>query len=529
MTGNDEDSNITRKITNEGIGKNIDNMDRNRLNAVNHTASESVVPGLMEVYDALTQSSTPQSRVPPPATANGRQQAADPPPLPPSRYSRKSTDESFSGSAGSKRKYSGSSKRARKSKDDPKKSSSQNDSRWGKRFTWPDELHRDFVAAVFEVGLKHSSPSAIMEHMKQHTSVTSERVKSHLQKYRLNKTKSKNEFMKSYDRAVDNFKSNPLCIEGDHSFSCGEVAAHLTHSVQMESNDSQTSNISNREQLPPQAGQSVAQDTAGVAVLHLPLLSDDESRSPLGQTFGYLVGMFQTLSAELDMKRQIQDNNFPHIYAYNGSAQSIQQPYPSIEETAATVASMSSELGTYAAPNSLPDAVLRGISGSAVYQQPHNHQGNTQEIAHILQPVPTATSSASTCTTYPKSSAVPCPLDESPGGTAGQGRTLQAQKESRVMKEEMKSQKAFQNKMRALKQVELNKYGGQKNPPPASGQGETSAAHSAAGGSKTNGPSDNNTRNERANSTTSYDPELDVEFWQQEDITDQLFDFLVDS
>lgn len=32
--------------------------------------------------------------------------------------------------------------------------------RWSKRFTWPDELHRDFVAAIFDVGLKHSSPSS---------------------------------------------------------------------------------------------------------------------------------------------------------------------------------------------------------------------------------------------------------------------------------------------------------------------------------------------------------------------------------
>ena len=521
MTGNDEGS-ITRKITNEGTGKNIDNMDRNKMNAVNHTASESVVPGLMEVYDALTQSSTPQSRVPPPAAASNKKQAAAPLPLPPSKYSRKSTDES---SAGSKRNFSASSKRARKSKDDQKKSTSQNDSRWAKRFTWPDELHRDFVAAVFEVGLKHSSPSAIMEHMKQHSSVTSERVKSHLQKYRLNKTKSKNEFMKSYDRAVDNFRNNPLSFEGDHSFSCGEVAAHLTHSIQIETHDSQKPKISNGEQLQPQAGQSVAQDTAGVAVLHLPLLSEEESQSPLGQTFGYLVGMFQTLSAELDMKRQLQDTSISHMHAYNGSV--IQQPYPSIEETAATVASMSSELGAYAVPNSLPDAVNRGISDGFMYQQAYNNQGNTQELAQILQPVPTTASSTSTCSTYPKS--VPCPLDESPGGTAGQGRTLQAQKESRVMKEEMKSQKAFQNKMRALKQVELNKYGGQKNPPQAPGQGDNSAAHSAAGGSKTNGPSDNNVRKERANSNASYEPELDVEFWQQEDITDQLFDFLVDS
>lgn len=65
-----------------------------------------------------------------------------------------------------------------------RRKSKETDGRWSKRFTWPDELHRDFVSAVFDVGLKHSSPSTILEHMPKHPQITSERVKSHLQKYR---------------------------------------------------------------------------------------------------------------------------------------------------------------------------------------------------------------------------------------------------------------------------------------------------------------------------------------------------------
>ena len=286
-------------------------------NLINHSTSESVVPGLMEVYDALTQSSTPQpGGMHAPETFeqimgyyDGQQVSNQPPTLPPvshlgssqnSYRSRplkpgKSSEDSYSEPSGYKRKPSNEvakSSRRKKVKDETKKKSTTNDSRWSKRFTWPDELHRDFVAAVFEVGLKHSSPSAIMEHMKQNPNVTSERVKSHLQKYRLNRQKSRNEFMNSYDRSLQGFKNNhhDLDEDGDHSYNCGEVAALLTHSVQTESRDcsqSQSSKSTNRgvEQPPSQAGPSgVVPD--GVPVLHLPLLSEEESLSPLGQTFG---------------------------------------------------------------------------------------------------------------------------------------------------------------------------------------------------------------------------------------------------
>jgi hypothetical protein len=76
--------------------------------------------------------------------------------------------------------------------------------------------HRRLVEAIFEIGMSHASPAVIMEHMVFPTAdwvddsgqrleslveqVTSERVKSHLQKYRKNKHKSKEEYMREYDR-----------------------------------------------------------------------------------------------------------------------------------------------------------------------------------------------------------------------------------------------------------------------------------------------------------------------------------------
>ena len=88
---------------------------------------------------------------------------------------------------------------------------------------WTEAMHRQFVDAIYEIGVSHASPSVIIENMslapaapEQHESPSSagttstaatsksknklsERVKSHLQKYRKNKEKSKQEFLLEYD------------------------------------------------------------------------------------------------------------------------------------------------------------------------------------------------------------------------------------------------------------------------------------------------------------------------------------------
>ncbi|KAF0698795.1 Aste57867_10584 [Aphanomyces stellatus] len=74
-----------------------------------------------------------------------------------------------------------------------------------KRFIWPDELHRLFVAAVFDVGLKNASPKALLNLMGTPacmSGLTTEHLKSHLQKYRLNYDRSRVEFLKFFDESV---------------------------------------------------------------------------------------------------------------------------------------------------------------------------------------------------------------------------------------------------------------------------------------------------------------------------------------
>jgi len=74
-----------------------------------------------------------------------------------------------------------------------------------KRFIWPDDLHRLFVAAVFDVGLKNASPKALLTLMGNPAcgaGLTTEHLKSHLQKYRLNYDRSRVEFLKFFDESV---------------------------------------------------------------------------------------------------------------------------------------------------------------------------------------------------------------------------------------------------------------------------------------------------------------------------------------
>jgi SHAQKYF class myb-like DNA-binding protein len=48
----------------------------------------------------------------------------------------------------------------------------------GEEDNWSEELHKHFVEAIYDCGLRHSSPSVIMENMVLHPeSLTSERVK----------------------------------------------------------------------------------------------------------------------------------------------------------------------------------------------------------------------------------------------------------------------------------------------------------------------------------------------------------------
>ncbi|KAG7396771.1 hypothetical protein PHYBOEH_001799 [Phytophthora boehmeriae] len=79
----------------------------------------------------------------------------------------------------------------------------KNSKKTNKRFLWHDDLHLRFVSAIFDLGLKNASPKSLlslMEVSSPGSGLTTEHLKSHLQKYRLNYQRAHEEFQELCDR-----------------------------------------------------------------------------------------------------------------------------------------------------------------------------------------------------------------------------------------------------------------------------------------------------------------------------------------
>jgi SHAQKYF class myb-like DNA-binding protein len=284
------------------------------------------------------------------------------------------------------------------------------DGRWCKRFTWPEDLHRDFVSAIFDVGLKHSSPSTILEHMPKNDQITTERIKSHLQKYRMHRAKSKKEFATSYEHSLIKLQASGL--NGVKSLSAGEVPAHLAYTAMHDGNSSSpvqsapmykpaTSAAAINE--PPKPAPPAPGRQSGDALM-LPLLTEAEKASPIGASMGYLMGLFFSLKQQLMVQRSMEasvENDAPDVQAVFNSF----------------VGSVPPSAQAPPGPDMIHDTNL------------HNQVSFDQNSVASKTPAVLAAPSVRT--------------------------NLE---ENNMMKREMQNQMAFQNKMRALKQQELNKY-----------------------------------------------------------------------
>jgi len=306
------------------------------------------------------------------------------------------------------------------------------DGRWSKRFSWPEDLHRDFVSAIFDVGLKHASPSAILEHMPRHDMITSERIKSHLQKYRLHREKSKKEFMTGYESALHKMQSDGG-MGNFPSLAGGEVPAHLTYTTMHDSNASSGAgggsgggkptetavkresdrDASKKPAMTVSSSSDVQHPQQNPNVFMLPRLTEEEKRSPIGASMGYLMGLFFSLKQQLIAQRQ--------------AARAAQQ-----QAEAAKAAAAAKNQPVAAVFQSFVNGQVPGYSNSGV------DAAAAPDANNNISPSAAITPSAS--------------------ATAGGPSALSNLEESQVMKREMKNQMAFQNKMRALKQQELNKY-----------------------------------------------------------------------
>lgn len=63
------------------------------------------------------------------------------------------------------------------------------------------------MSAVFDIGLKNSSPATVASHMKSRPpELTSERLKSRLQKFRQHRQKEKEKFLGEFDEFIETMK-----------------------------------------------------------------------------------------------------------------------------------------------------------------------------------------------------------------------------------------------------------------------------------------------------------------------------------
>ena len=73
-----------------------------------------------------------------------------------------------------------------------------------KRFRWSDALHRRFMGALFDIGLQLARPKSVFSAMQEWgfpVGLTTERIISHLQKYRNNSKKYRERFLEQFDVA----------------------------------------------------------------------------------------------------------------------------------------------------------------------------------------------------------------------------------------------------------------------------------------------------------------------------------------
>lgn len=211
---------------------------------------------------------------------------------------------------------------------------------------WTTDLHRSLVETIFTTGMRHASPSVILDFMSnaEDFPLTSERVKSHLQKYRNQAEKSQADFMQEYDT----FLQRALSIGSQSSGSTarllptanvtqimgqegplygGDAAAAATYDMLYKSNQqkigaseglgSERSEFDSAVHhfLTPsvlrQASTSLADHCQGQKI-KIPQLTAEEKNSPLGLSMGHIVDTFKALEDELDRQRSGVNKGVPN-------------------------------------------------------------------------------------------------------------------------------------------------------------------------------------------------------------------------
>lgn len=427
-----------------------------------------------------------------------------------------------------------------------------------------------------------------MEFMRPNPNITSERVKSHLQKYRKNRDRSRKEFMTSYENSLQGYKNQSgEEFDDDDSdndrggLTCGEAAAFCTHVVSSQRGSGSYESSTSRRSSP------VPMNDSG-GTLHLPMLSTEERDGPIGRSFDCLMGLFQSLSQQLEASRGGGIKTAAPSAPIPASSQSQQHPSHqqsiphSVEQAVVNAASSMHQSSSfnevaYSVPHNLSEPIRvsnqpqvtheghhhwQGEPARGNHHQPSQHdhydthaahqpQKQAPQYHHSYDEIPSIPHSPrvthaqdpgkpqaqmATAPQYAHSRPMqhaPAPANQYesapheyqatplPPPQQSSASTTKAQKESTIMEQEMRGQRAFQHKMRAMMQNEMNKYGGNEH--------ETQSGV-AASSDNTGHAMDHS--EVQAHSSNEHSPHMthepDNQFWNIEN-DDEIFDFLMQS
>jgi SHAQKYF class myb-like DNA-binding protein len=211
---------------------------------------------------------------------------------------------------------------------------------------WPVALHREFAAAVYEVGMSRSSPSIILQNMQTtDETITSERVKSHLQKYRRKQPKGKEDFLAAYDKWMTKVMTlssglkkrdgtadaliaqNPVsasqhrALMNPDNLGSGEMAAYLSFVIMMQENRDRADEKFWTTRLPPAAlsDDNELEDPKKEHIrsylaydsVRYPQLTEAEKKTTLGKGLDLVQQLLSLLNEQVEAQRQLRGQQPP--------------------------------------------------------------------------------------------------------------------------------------------------------------------------------------------------------------------------
>ena len=191
--------------------------------------------------------------------------------------------------------------------------------------------HRALVTHIFEIGLQKASPNVIIENMKEGRSslfekgITKEKIKSHLQKFRVCKKRSQTEFLNEFDSFMKSFqeaRDDDRKRNHEQAFQSSDALSKLTDQAAIGAGGMAAS-LSLSCMLDDHFGARTASTTETDLVidvddysnnvsalldlngaLTVPTLTPEEEATPLGKMMSNIMGCFSTLQNRLIEQRQ---------------------------------------------------------------------------------------------------------------------------------------------------------------------------------------------------------------------------------